>query len=134
MRYDVWRKRWPRRCAMLPTGVLPEFTRTFTARTQNALRTRHEIVRVCRGRQSAAQIGSVVDGYTACQAYLTMRFTVLRSMAGSGRNVKPTAACTANLSNVTNATPDARCGVHSSWVNLSVFLRRSPRDGRVAPR
>src|SRR5215471_18686092 len=120
MRYDVWRKRWPRRCAMLPTGVLPEFTRTFTARTQNALRTRHELVRVCRGRQSAAQIGSVVDSYTACQVYLTMRFTVLRSMAGSGRNVKPRAAWKANLINVTNATPGARCGGRPSRVKVSV--------------
>src|SRR5690348_10906070 len=134
MRYDVWRKRWPRRCAMLPTGVLPEFTRTFTARTQNALRTRHEIVRVCRGRQSAAQIGSVVDGYTACQAYLTMRFTVLRSMAGSGRNVKSAAAHKANLSNVTNATPGSRCGAHSSRVKLSAPWSRRLPDGRATPR
>jgi hypothetical protein len=32
--------------------------------------------RGCRGRKSAAQIGSVAHGHTARQLYLTMRFTV----------------------------------------------------------
>src|SRR5215475_2380432 len=98
-----------------PSRVHAKFHRTHAKRPADTPR----VVRVCRGRQSAAQIGSVVDGYTACQVYLTMRFTVLRSMAGSGRNVKSTAAYTAKLSNVTNATPGTRCEVHSAWVNLS---------------
>src|SRR5262252_2842556 len=111
-----------------PSRVHANFHRTHAKRPADTPRE----VRVCRGRKSAAQISSVVTSYTACQVYLTMRFTVLRSMAGSGRNVKSTAASEANLSNVTNATPGTRCGGQASRVKLSVPSRRRPHDGRVA--
>src|SRR5262249_47791256 len=124
MRYDVWRKRWPRRCAMLSTGVLPEFTRTFTARTQNAHG--HATSGSGMSRTSECSANWQCSHWLHCLSSVSHYevhgspqhgwFRAKRQVHSGHRG---------HLSNVTNATPGTWCGLHSSGVRLAVLgIRR----------
>src|SRR6202035_2197204 len=72
----------------------------------------------CRGRQSAAQIGSIADGHAARQLYLTMRFTVAPQHCSFWAKRQAHAAWSGDLGGVTNATVDSMCRTRSPWVKL----------------
>ena len=92
-------------------------------------------VRGCRGRQSAAQISSIADGYTARQLYLTMRFTVAPQHCSFWAKRQAHAAWSGDLGGVTNATVDSMCRTRSSWVEQQTsFQQRRLSCWRLAGR
>src|SRR5882757_777945 len=80
-------------------------------------------VRGCRGRKSAAQIGSVAQSYTARQLYLTLRFTVAPQHGSFVAKRQVHATWSRHIGDVTNTTFGYACDYLYQRVSLAVLFR-----------
>src|SRR5580704_9234524 len=106
-----------------PSELVADYHRTHAKRpAADAARGRG-----CRGRKSAAQIGSVAHSYTARQLYLTMRFTVAPQHGSFEAKRQVHATWSGHMSDVTNTTFGPACRSVYSWVRLTVPLAKYSR-------
>jgi hypothetical protein len=106
-----------------PSELVADYHRTHAKRpAADAARGRG-----CRGRKSAAQIGSVAQSYTARQLYLNMRFTVAPQHGSFEAKRQVHATWSGHMSDVTNTTFGPACRSVYSWVRLTVPLAKYSR-------
>src|SRR5579859_67444 len=97
---------------MLPTGVLPNFDAEMSPHARQTPRGKTPYTREGgRGRQSAAQTGSVAQRYTTRQLYVTLMFTVASQHRSSLTKRQVQTGHCGQLACVTDATCGLMCRV-----------------------
>src|SRR5437588_12670490 len=102
---------------MLPTRVLPNFVAERSPHARETPRGKTPYARGGdRGRQSAAQTGSVAEGHTASQLYAPMMFTVAPKLRSSSTKRQVQTGHSVQIAWVTDATCGVMCSVQRGRV------------------